>query len=168
MNLGLERHNYSLFWQGKGGMNWFDIIPKIKLLLRYESPPEILVIHCGANDIGKIPLLRFRAIMQSTITELNQILPNTTIGWSNMLPRISWRFSSDAKSQNLAAIRLNNFMNRLVSVNGGFFIKYPEITWHAKEMFRSDGVHLSNIGNCVFLFNLQRALQQVCFPEKIY
>lgn len=86
MNLGLERHNYSLFWQGKGGMNWFDIIPKIKLLLRYESPPEILVIHCGANDhdIGKIPLLRFRAIMQSTITELNRILPNTTIGWSNI------------------------------------------------------------------------------------
>lgn len=59
MHLGLEIHNYSLFWQGKGGINRFDIIPKKKLLLRYESPPEILVIHCGANDIGKIPLLRF-------------------------------------------------------------------------------------------------------------
>lgn len=86
--------------------------------------------------------------MQSTITELNRIIPSTTIGWSNMLPIMSWRFSSDVKCQNLAAIRLNNFMNRLVSVNGGFFINYPEITWRAKEMFRSNGVHLSNIGNC--------------------
>lgn len=164
MNLGLERHNHGIFLQGKGGMNWFDIIPKIKFLLRYESPPKILVIH----DIGKIPLLRFRAIMQSTITDLNRILPHTTIGWSNILLRMSWRFSSDVKSQNLAAIRIDNFMNRLVSVNGGFFIKFPEITWRAKEMFCSDGVHLSNIGNCLLLFNLQRALQQTCFPEKIY
>lgn len=116
-------------------MSWFDIIPKIKLLLRYESPPEILVIHCGANDIGKIPLLRFRAIMQSTITELNQILPNTTIGWSNMLPRISWRFSSDVKSQNLAAIRLNNFMNRLVSKMVGFVLNIQKSRGVQKRCF---------------------------------
>lgn len=147
-------------------MKWFDLIPKIRLLLRYESPPDILIIHCDANDIGKIPLLQLRSIMQSTLERLKQMLPKTTIGWSNMLPRISWRFSSDSKSQNIAAVRLNNFMNHLVAVNGGFFIKYPEITWSSKEMFCSDGVHLSNLGNCVFLFNLQRALQKVCFYEK--
>lgn len=59
-------------------------------------------------------------------------------------------------------------MTRLVSINGMFFIKYPEITWSAKEMFCSDGVHLSNISNGVLLFNLQRALQEMCFKEKIY
>lgn len=59
--------------------------------------------------------------------------------------------------------RLNNFMNRLDLTiyesfslcNGVFFVKYPEITWHAQEMFCGNGVHLSNIGNsyCVLLFN---------------
>lgn len=156
VNLGLRRRNYRVFWQGKGGMKWFDLIPKIRLLSRYESPPDILIIHCGANDIGKIPLLQLRSYMQSTLERLKQMLPKTTIGWSNMLPRMSWRFSSDSKSRNIAA----------VTVNGGFFIKYPEITWSSKEMFCSDGVHLSNLGNCVFLFNLQRALQRVCFYEK--
>ncbi|XP_061183336.1 uncharacterized protein LOC133191607 [Saccostrea echinata] len=160
VDLGLRRRNYRIFWQGKGGMKWFDLIPKIKLLLRYESPPEILIIHCGGNDIGKIPLLQLRSIMSSALEELKQLLPKTTLVWSNMLPRISWRFSSNSKAQNLATVRLNNFMNHLITVNGGFFIKYPEITWDSKEMFSSDGVHLSYFGNCFLLFNLQRTLQE--------
>ncbi|XP_062617015.1 uncharacterized protein LOC134278741 [Saccostrea cucullata] len=163
VDLGLKGRNYRIFWQGKGGMKWFDLIPKIKLLLRYEPPPEILIIHCGGNDIGKIPLLQLRSNMCSTLKKLEELLPNTTIGWSKILPRISWRFSSNSKSQNLATVRLNNFMNHLVTVNGGFFIKYPEITWDSNEMFSSDGVHLSYIGNCFLLYNLQRALQEYVF-----
>ncbi|XP_062572705.1 uncharacterized protein LOC134234656 [Saccostrea cucullata] len=163
VDLGLKRRKYRIFWQGKGGMKWFDLIPKIKLLLRYESPPKILIIHCGGNDIGKIPLLQLRSNMCSTLKNLEELLPNTTIGWSNILPRISWRFSSNSKSQNLATVRLNNFMNHLVTVNGGFFIKYPEITWDSNEMFSSDGVHLSYIGNCFLLYNLQMALQEYVF-----
>ncbi len=89
VNLGLRRRNYRVFWQGKGCMKWVDFIPKIRLLSRYESRPDILIIHCGANDIGKIPLLQLRS--------LKQMLPKTTIGWSNMLQRMSWRFSSDSK-----------------------------------------------------------------------
>lgn len=116
-------------------MKWFDLIPKIRLLLRYESPPDILIIHCGANDIGKIPLLQLRSIMQSTLERLKQMLPKTTIGWSNMLPRISWRFSSDSKSQNIAAVRLNNFMNHLVAVNGGFFINTQRLLGLQKKCF---------------------------------
>lgn len=82
-------------------MKCYDLIPKIRLLSRYESPPDILIIHCGANDIGKIPLLQLRSYMQSTLEMLKQMLPKTTIGWSNMLPRMSWRFSSDSKSRTL-------------------------------------------------------------------
>jgi hypothetical protein len=45
-----------MWWQGKSGMTWGELIPRISHLLKFEQPPEILVIHCGANSIGHIKL----------------------------------------------------------------------------------------------------------------
>lgn len=92
-----------------------------------------------------------------TLKRLMQMLSKTTI-----LPRLTRHFSSGSKSQNIVTVRLNSFTKYLVNtVNFGFFIKYPKITWSSKEMFYSDGC------NCLLLFSLQGALQKVCFYEKL-
>uniref|UniRef100_K1PXS7 Uncharacterized protein n=1 Tax=Magallana gigas TaxID=29159 RepID=K1PXS7_MAGGI len=52
-DLQLDRHKASIFWQGKGGMRWAELYSKIKTLLKVEDPPQILVIHCGGNNIPR-------------------------------------------------------------------------------------------------------------------
>jgi hypothetical protein len=55
--------------------------------------------------------------------------------WSQILPRLSWRYSNNCKAMNMAAVRLNNFAAWLCFKLGGSYIKYPEISWDATGMF---------------------------------
>uniref|UniRef100_A0A8W8NS92 Tyr recombinase domain-containing protein n=1 Tax=Magallana gigas TaxID=29159 RepID=A0A8W8NS92_MAGGI len=50
-NLELDRHNATIFWQGKGGMRVEEICSKVKTLLKVQNAPHMLVIHCGGNNI---------------------------------------------------------------------------------------------------------------------
>ena len=68
--------------------------------------------------------------MQSTLQILNCSLPKTIIfqevlGFSVQNP----------KSQNIVTDGLNNIMNHLVTVNGGFYIWYPKIIWNSYEIY---------------------------------
>jgi len=159
-SLGIERNNYRVWWQGKGGLRWDGLVPRIEYLLSFEDPPDILVIHCGANSIGQINLFDFRLTIYYTLEYLRSILPNTKFVWSQMIPRLDWKYSYDCKAMNLSAARLNNYAASLVIRMGGFYIRYPEITWHSPELF-SDGVHLSSLGNNFFLYHLQRVLLSI-------
>ena len=64
----------------------------------------------------------------------------------------------------MAAVRLNNFAAWLCFKLGGSYIKYPEISWDATDMFAKDGVHLSRLGNSIFLFNIQSTLHKLTAP----
>jgi hypothetical protein len=45
-----------------------------------------------------------------------------------------------------------------VTQAGGGFIRDPELAWNETMMFCEDGVHLSDIGNELFLFRMQAYL----------
>jgi lysophospholipase L1-like esterase len=164
-HLGLQRKNYHILWQGKGGLTWDKLFPRIQLLLRYEPSPNILIIHCGGNDIGNVPLLDLRMKMKETFHRIQTKLPQTILGWSHILPRYTWRYSKNIKSQNLAAKRINSFMSSLFVQNDGFYISYPEIAWNSYGLFKKDGVHLNELGNDILLYNLQSKLQEVCYSN---
>lgn len=53
-------------------------------------------------------------------------------------------------------------MSKLFVQNDGFYISYPEIAWDSYGLFRKDGVHLTELGNDILLYNLQSTLQQIC------
>ena len=61
----------------------------------------------------------------------------------------------------MAAGRLNHFAALLCLKLGRSYIKYPEISWDATGMFAKDGVHLSRLGNSIFLFNIQSTLHKL-------
>ena len=44
---------------------------------------------------------------------------------------------------------------------GGCYIKYSEIAWNEPGMFNADKVHLSELGNDIFVHHLQSALQHL-------
>ncbi|VDI69222.1 Hypothetical predicted protein [Mytilus galloprovincialis] len=127
-SLGLHRKSYRVWWQGKGGMKWGELVPRIKFLLQIDSPPKILVIHCGGNSIGAISLFDLRETLRSDIMKLHEMLPQTKIVWSQFLPRFKWRYGKNQQAMNIAATRINNFAAWLCMQLGGCYIKYPEIS----------------------------------------
>jgi hypothetical protein len=60
-------------------MTWGELIPRISHLLKFEQPPEILVIHCGGNSIGHIKLHYLRCQIKDAIFDLKIMLPNTNL-----------------------------------------------------------------------------------------
>ncbi|XP_076105886.1 uncharacterized protein LOC143074221 [Mytilus galloprovincialis] len=100
IHLGLKREKCTIWWQGKGGMNWQELVPRIKYLLRFEQEPDFLIIHYGGNNIGSCNMV------EDTL-------------------------------------------------------KYPAITWNENGLFNMSGVHLSNMGNELFLYRIQSFLQEV-------
>lgn len=158
-NLGLIRHKGTVQWYGEGGMKWSDLLFKLKWLLKSNSPAEYLVIHCSGNDLGykNLHVLRYR--IRLTVLAIHRMLPNTKLIWSQVLPRQQWRKSNNVKAMNRAAQRINSFAASLIGSLWGFYIKYPEIKWYEEGLFSDDKVHLSFLGNCIFVHHIQAALQ---------
>ena len=152
--MGLGRLHASVWWQGKCGMRWHQLLPTIKTLLRYEDPPEWLVLHCGGNAIGQIPLKQLRAKMLNDVVFLRTSLPNTKLVWSQILPRLEWKAELNHVALEKIRIRLNSMMAYDILSSGGGYIKYPEIR-ESECIFLSYKVHLSHVGNDFFIHNFQ-------------
>ena len=158
-NLNLP--NASVWWQGYGGMKLHDLIPKLKSLQKYEDKPNIIIIHCGANNIGHIPIKRLLHLLRNTLEEVVNMFPQTKIIWSCTLPRHSWRFSNKVRAMEKARCRLDRAAIAYITSQRGSFIKHSQFNTKPTQLFEADGVHLSPLGNDIFLNNIQRVIQEL-------
>lgn len=168
-NLELDRHNATIFWQGKGGMRVEEICSKVRTLLKVQNAPHMLVIHCGGNNIpaskgaqigdrhAKSADLRDK--LKTVIEKLIQLLPSTIIIWSQILPRLHWRGGINQPAMERTRMRVNSYVATLLIGLWGKYIRYPELHKANTGMFCKDKVHLSGMGNDMFLYRLQQALQ---------
>lgn len=140
-------------------MRTSHVVGKINTMLQYEDPPHFLLIHVGANDIGDLRLADLRNYLKNIVTAISDIMPNTTIIWSQMLPRLRWRYSVNNKAMEQGRYRVNNAIASYIVRKGGLYIKYPEITV-SSNLFSNDGVHLSNAGNSILLNRIQGGLYE--------
>jgi hypothetical protein len=60
------------------------------------------------------------------VTTLMQLLPNTTIVWSSILPRLRYRSSKNTKIMENCRTKINRSLIDYVIKYGGKAIKYPE------------------------------------------
>jgi hypothetical protein len=52
-----QRPNFkSVACDGKAKDEWIEgeLVPRVKYLLRFNQPPDFLVIHCGGNSNGAV------------------------------------------------------------------------------------------------------------------
>lgn len=157
-NLDMGRFSYSVLWHAKGGLKWRDLLKHINLLLPVVDPPDILVIHCGGNDVAQGNSCVLRHSMISVIDKLFVMFPNSRLVWSAILPRIKWRGEKSHSAVSRIPVRINSQIGAYVVKRGGCYIRYPEITDTNLNLF-ADDVHLSAVGNQFFLYRLQQALQ---------
>ena len=72
--------------------------------------------------------------------------------------KLKWRHFNDHKAIDLCCYRINNSIAAFIVSCGGYYVKHPDI--HADQnFFQSDGVHLSSLGNELWLNILQGAME---------
>ncbi|KAJ7319993.1 hypothetical protein JRQ81_019504, partial [Phrynocephalus forsythii] len=87
-------------------------------------------------------------------------LPNTYVTWSTVIPRRSWGMECDPHKMNHAHIGVNQEDPHELLKVGGSVIGHQNINADKPDLYRSDGVHLSNSGLGLFLANMCEGLQE--------
>ena len=123
--------------------------------------PRFLIIHVGDNDIAKDnnPLRRQQMFMKNVINQLRSEMPLICIVWSHILPRLFWRHAVSNVAADRSRCRVNSSVASFVLQSDGASIKCPDIRVAQSNLFLNYGVHLSSLGNHVFVSTLQAAIQ---------
>lgn len=165
-HLGLNRYKIFLNWKGVSSLKVENALSAIEELVQHNSP-DIIVIHCGGNNVGSTPLGQLMFSLRSLLNELFQKYSFALIVFSQILPRLKWRYERNHNSLELARKRINNSISTKIVKKGGALIKYPEIVEESQALFRRDQVHLSSLGNDIFLHTLQGALYKFCHNNDV-
>ncbi|XP_061463786.1 uncharacterized protein LOC133389964 [Rhineura floridana] len=148
-------------WLGRRGMRWDGLLPALFQPAVEVAAPQVLVIHLGGNDLG---LLKGKALIEQACGDLRAIArrwPGVHLVWSDILPRRRWNCAGDPRGMDRARKKVNRQIQRALRDLGGSVIHHPEVGHNKLELFRPDGVHLTDKGNDIFLRDLQKGLHQI-------
>ncbi|VDI39174.1 Hypothetical predicted protein [Mytilus galloprovincialis] len=160
VNLGLQRMGVNIWWQGKCGGKVLDMKQQIRTMLKYEDPPTILVLHIGGNDIGEKSSKTLCELIRKQFSWMRQLMLDTVFVWSQIIPRSSWRYSDNINAMEKCRMRVNTSIASFLTKTDGCYLRYPDIK--ANELFlMKDGVHLTSLGNNIFLNTLQGGLEMI-------
>ncbi|KAJ8304403.1 hypothetical protein KUTeg_017986 [Tegillarca granosa] len=163
-NLGLEKYGVQIRWCGIRGMKWSQLLTRIQRDLRNFLCPQYLEILLGSNDLVSRASDVLRWELKLDLLSLSK-LPNTTVVWSCILPRLFWY---GARSQ-VAIDNVHKRTNREISSHilklGGRIITQSDLSDKETGCYRFDGIHLSDIGNDIYLNALQGALEKFLIKD---
>ena len=131
----------------------------MQTLRKLEESPHVLMIHFGGNDLGAYSVGDLRIQLKLVLQNLHKMFPKTKLIWSQILPRKNWRYSQNKKAMERSRARINSAIATETIKLGGAYVKYPDIKCASIELWADDGVHLSTLGNEIFLNTIQGALQ---------
>ena len=157
-NFGL---NAKVEWFGKGGMRWSGVLPRFyEELSRTQSPPDILVIHAGGNDLGQMSANKLASTIMDELMQLHADFPTMTVAYSCINERQSWRYGPPWKTDNDRKA-VNKCIRKAVGNFGGEFIEHPRLRRLDRTMFLPDGVHFTRNGNWIFVSSIRSVLVKI-------
>lgn len=131
---------------------------KLKSLKSVGDMPDIILLHCGGNDLGRLSLVRIRRLLNDIIKFINLNF-RCKIVWSQLLPRATWRYSDNHSAMESNRKRVNSYAAKRIIMSNGFYIRHPDLEKVTPSLYKEDCVHLSFHGNCLFLERLSLALE---------
>ena len=159
LNLGLEGAEVS--WLGKRGLRWLGGFQSyVDLLLQGRTPPDVLCLHLGGNDLGSsVQKHSLPIVMQRDLERIHSAHPLMRIVFSLINERAAWR-ALDHPIRPLN--RMRQFVNREMVKNvekmGGTTVDHPQIRHDNLELYHRDQCHLSDLGHGLFLDNIAQAI----------
>jgi lysophospholipase L1-like esterase len=164
-DLGLNRQGVDVVWHGVRGLKTDNLRQELDDLLSKFPKPSAIVLHAGANDVTSVTCIKLTRDIKKIVKWIAQRLPSVTIIWSHMLSRVIWRGANRIQSVEKARKRVNAAVGQIVIAAGGKVLHNPDIDFTTPGLYRTDGVHLSDIGNDIFLNDLQGGLETFIVSE---
>lgn len=155
-------------WMGKGGMVWAGLLQKIQYEMLHKANPAMIIIHVGGNDIVRINGVQFAMKQKEDIEYLQSVFPKTIIVWSDILPRLVWKFATsdaDGPTLDLKRKRVNRRARQAITRIPCGRVMTHKITRNAPNNFLPDGTHLAEEGNNIFIDSIKKAIEQFLFTE---
>ncbi|CAB1440357.1 unnamed protein product [Pleuronectes platessa] len=153
-NFGLDA---KVEWFGKGGLRWNGVLPRFYSALSTQSPPDILVVHAGGNDLGLVPAKKLGVEMTRGLMQLHKDFPSMRILFSCINERQAWRYgepeviNGDRRTVNEQMIRAGQYF-------GGEAVQHPRLRFFKRNLYLPDGVHFTQEGNHIFLSTIHGVL----------
>jgi lysophospholipase L1-like esterase len=148
-----------VIWAGVPGLRCSQVLHIANSLRQCTPTPSYMILHFGGNDLGTLKCGLLRKNMKEIMLCLMQLFPYTCLVYSCILPRLNWRFSYNDKSIEKSRDRVNRAMIHYVIQHGHKAIKHPDFNDKLPGLFLPDGVHLSPVGNDIFLLSIQSAIE---------
>lgn len=127
INLGLaDRLDVKIWWQGKGELTIYKVQTHIQTMMQNEDPPNFIMLHVAANDIGNVKLGLIQLQLKSLISWIAKQMPNTKIIFSQLLPRLSWRCSENNSKMEKCCRRINSAIASFIVKSRVYYIHYPD------------------------------------------
>lgn len=154
-------------WVGIPGLRCRQMVGIINNLVKCLGNPTMVLIHCGGNDIGLFSSYELIFDMNFALYVISKMLPGTKIVFSSILPRNIYRYSDDLDAMDRTRRRVNRGVRRYIMLNNAYVIYHPDFNDSYKGLFKEDQVHLSYIGNDIFINTIQEALLQILlYPHR--
>ena len=149
-NLGVDAAPY-IHWFGWGGLRWRSLIPFINQALQGRASPDVLLVHCGGNDLCDISGVKLASAMKEDLHQLHLRYPNMKILFSALTQRCRWKAGANPGKIGKGRRFVNSVMATYVQSLGGTFVDHPHIRFDTPGLFLYGQVHLTNRGNDIFL-----------------
>lgn len=140
-------------------MGWKRIVPLVNTCIRCFGILRAIPFHVGRNDIGRYSTKSIIRHYKFAMYVVNQMLSTTSLLFSSILPRTSWRYSRNVTAMNNSRIRINRAIREYFNYNNCYVILHPDLEDCHPALF-PDGTHLSFLGNDIFINIIQGALEQ--------
>ena len=157
-NLGLDS-SFSLLWSGVRGLRWRNVKEHLVYLSAMWPSPQILVLHAGANDLGKLGTWELICEIKRDLHTISLMFPGSVLAFSEMVPRMLWSPQSGLFYLDRIRRRLNRTIHSFLVSSGGVSFRHSELEGFMPGLFRKDNVHLSPIGIDIFNMGLQNLIE---------
>ncbi|AWP10131.1 Hypothetical protein SMAX5B_014575 [Scophthalmus maximus] len=163
-NLGL---NAKVEWFSKGSLRWSGVLPLFYGALSTRSPPDILVVHAGGNDLGLVQAETLAAEMNRDLVQLHRDFPSMRISFSSINERQVWRYGQPGQI-NTDRLTVTYLITKAVDHFGGEVIQHPHLRYFDRSTYLQDGVQYSKKGNTIFLSKIRVHLQRILQISALY
>ena len=139
-------------------MHISSLVPIVQDMVNIYGLPFSLIFHVGANDIGLGPTRKVLEHLMFASYIVSKMLPNTLLAYSQMLPRKNWRYNT-LRSMERSRRRINRGIRTYFFKSNAPVIKHTDLQDGHQSLYNSDGVHLSFLGNDIFINAIQSFLE---------